>query len=88
MIRRHVAQPNSGPFRLKGPAQSKLAGWPINGLVAHGPFIGKARLNSVKSARHQPVVDFSSLRPMVTSGPLTIHFEFGPNYGQLCFWPV
>ena len=72
MIGRHVARPNSGPFRLKRLARSKLAGWTINGLLADGPFPVKARTTGVKSAHQRPVLDLSSLRPMVTSGPLTV----------------
>ena len=72
MIRRHVTRPKSGPFRLKRLAQSKLAGWPINDQLADGPFAVKARATIVKSARQRPVLNLSSSRPMVTSGPLTV----------------
>ena len=45
MIRRHVARPNKGPYRLKRPALSKavvltqvLVGQPNNDLLNKGPF--------------------------------------------------
>ena len=72
MIRRHGAWPNRSPFRLKRLAQSKLVGWPINGLLADDPFVVKARTAIVKSAHQRLVLNLSSSRPMVTSGLLTV----------------
>ena len=51
MIRRYVAGPNRGPYRLKRPASQRpvvltqvLVGQPNNGLLNKGPFMARNQI--------------------------------------------
>ena len=84
MIRRHVAGPNRGPYRLKKSAQSKpvvlnqvLVGQPNNGLLNKGPFMARSQIWPVNCS---PNV-WAHLRPEARSGSLIVRPIFGPIYG-------
>ena len=77
MIRRHVAKPNNSPFRIKRLAQSKLAGWAFNSLLADDPFAVKARTAIVKSARQWPVLKLVII---------AAHGPFWPVNSPLSIW--
>ena len=87
MIRRHVAGPNRGPYRLKRPSQRPvelnqvLVGQPNNGLLNKGPFTARSQIWPVNCS---PNI-WAHLRPEARSGPLIVRRIFGPNYSPVTF---
>ena len=84
MIRRHVAGPNRGPYRLKRPANQRpvvltqvLVGQPNNGLLNKGPFTARSQIWPINFS---PNI-WAHLRPKARSGPLIVRPIFGPIYG-------